>query len=103
MDIDYHKQKSRDHYQKYKDQYAARAKSVRARNYAIMAEARMCGCSRCDEKDIACLDFHHVGGKDKQVSGLVNCSEHRLRAEIEKCIVLCANCHRKVHAGVITL
>ena len=97
MDAEYHRQKGKEHYQKYKEKYAARSKDVRARNYAIMNEYRKDGCTRCDEKDPACLDFHHLGGKDAKVSSLVNCSEQRLRAEIEKCIVLCANCHRKEH------
>lgn len=29
------------------------------------------GCSICGEKDIACLDFHHIDNKIKDVSGLI--------------------------------
>lgn len=71
----------------------------RARNKAILAEARKPGCERCDESDPVCLDFHHVGPKTAEVGLAVkNCwGEQRLRDELANCIVLCANCHRKEH------
>jgi hypothetical protein len=53
------------------------------------------GCA-CGERDIACLDFHHVGeGKEGNVSTIS--SWNKMVAEIEKCVVVCANCHRKLH------
>lgn len=59
------------------------------------------GCSRCPERHPACLTFHHLGGKDMDVSRMVQegyCIETIL-AEIAKCVVLCANCHAKEHFG----
>ena len=58
------------------------------------------GCSDCGEDDAACLDFHHVtGDKTDTVARLVTDGRPRdvISAEIEKCEVLCANCHRKLH------
>lgn len=59
------------------------------------------GCVECAESDHACLDFHHVDPDDKEgaLTKLVTAGygKDRLRAEREKCIVLCANCHRKRH------
>ena len=58
------------------------------------------GCSRCPEKDVACLEFHHRDPtqKDINVSAFVRrWSIERLSVEIAKCDVLCANCHRKHH------
>jgi len=58
-------------------------------------------CKNCDEDHPACLDFHHTGEKDSGVTELVsrkNTSKKRIKEEIEKCEVLCANCHRKLHA-----
>jgi len=59
------------------------------------------GCARCAEADVACLDFHHLdhAAKDMAVGKLITngFGKDRLREEIEKCIVLCANCHRKEH------
>ena len=58
------------------------------------------GCSNCSETDWRCLDFHHVNPQDKDdsVTQLVvnGNSKKRILKEIEKCIVLCANCHRKI-------
>lgn len=56
------------------------------------------GCARCNEREPVCLDFHHTkNDKEKEISALMSCSWARLWGEIEKCIVLCANCHRKEH------
>lgn len=103
MDKDFHRQKSKEHYQKYKSKYNARNQEQKARSRVIVREAKQEGCAKCDESEPACLDFHHVGDKDRTVSSMMGMSDTRLRDEIAKCVVLCANCHRKVHAGLITL
>lgn len=55
---------------------------------------------QCGENHIACLEFHHTGD-DKEVNISEATSQgwtfDRIMKEIEKCIVLCANCHRKLH------
>ena len=66
----------------------------------ILDEARTGGCVCCGESDVACLDFHHRNGKSDKLGhiGVIRkFSEERIRAEIAKCDVLCANCHRKHH------
>lgn len=58
-------------------------------------------CSRCGENDDRCLDFHHLRDKDTTVSQIVgdkNYTLQDLKNEIDKCIILCSNCHRKEHA-----
>lgn len=63
-------------------------------------------CKLCPEDDAACLDFHHLdpSTKDGDVSDIVrNISLERLQQELDKCVVLCSNCHRKLHAGKIVL
>jgi len=60
-------------------------------------------CEKCGETHPACLDFHHTGEKKSGVAELVsrkNTSKKRIKEEIEKCIVLCANCHRKEHSSI---
>lgn len=58
-------------------------------------------CSRCPESHPACLDFHHRNpfDKDNTISTLVErgCAISTIIREIEKCDVLCSNCHRKEH------
>lgn len=52
-------------------------------------------------KDGAVLDFHHVNEaeKDLTVSRLISegYGTPRVYQEIERCEILCANCHRKHH------
>lgn len=60
-------------------------------------------CKYCPENHPCCLDFHHRD-KDKvgAVSYLIRTAPRaRVIAEITKCDLVCANCHRKIHAGVI--
>lgn len=55
-------------------------------------------CIVCGEKDIACLDFHHLKDKEFNISNEIrNLSIENLKKEINKCVVLCSNCHRKLH------
>jgi hypothetical protein len=57
------------------------------------------GCQSCGETDPACLDFHHPDEESKEmaVTDLITYGHgrKRLREEMAKCDVLCANCHRK--------
>ena len=59
-------------------------------------------CSNCPENNAICLDFHHRDPKKKEIglSAVVQqgWSENRILKEIEKCDVLCSNCHKKLHA-----
>lgn len=53
-------------------------------------------CVDCFESDIVVLDFDHVSGRKEACIGqLWTYSTERLLREIEKCIVRCANCHRR--------
>jgi len=56
-------------------------------------------CSICGENHPATIDFHHKGKKENQVAQMVHWgySINNIKKEIEKCQILCANCHRKTH------
>lgn len=65
-------------------------------------------CNRCPENHIAVIDFHHMDVRKKELNiSLVvrrGWSVKRIMKEIEKCEVLCSNCHRKLHfnnAGLV--
>lgn len=64
------------------------------------------GCMFCGEREPICLDFHHRDRSTKiaNVSMLVvmKAAYSRIHEEIAKCDVLCANCHRKVEAGLLS-
>ena len=54
-----------------------------------------CGYDEC----LGALDFHHVNEKNKDfsISGASDRSWVKLKKELSKCVLLCANCHRRVH------
>lgn len=55
-------------------------------------------CERCGKEfHPACMDFHHVRGKDKGVASLMSHSWDKIRQELDKCVLLCSNCHRIEH------
>lgn len=58
-------------------------------------------CQTCGETHVACLSFHHRDPTTKFKSIPQMCSEgysrERIAEEMEKCDVLCANCHLKLH------
>ena len=58
-----------------------------------------CGYDRCREA----LEFHHLDSarKDFGISSRgYTRSWKKIREEVDKCVLLCANCHREVHAGL---
>lgn len=63
------------------------------------------GCAICKEKEVCALDFHHLSSRKDFGGHAVTHAMTRgigaLIKEINKCIVLCASCHRKVHANLI--
>lgn len=58
-------------------------------------------CSTCGLEDpcFSVYDFHHLDRttKTERIGALVNRGWYRIEAELKKCIVLCANCHRRLH------
>jgi len=58
-----------------------------------------CSCKKCGDNRPYVLDFHHVDPSEKEFD-LGNASKYsmtKLKAEIEKCITLCRNCHSEFH------
>lgn len=84
----------------YKNSVAYKAQ---LRNW-VNTEVRKNGCCLCDEKEVCCLEFHHVNRKKKEglVSYLISTnSKAKLEKELNKCAIVCSNCHRKIHAGLL--
>jgi|SRR5687768_3601457 len=64
------------------------------------------GCCVCQNEFVACaLDFHHRDPSTKRFNISAGHSHpmEEILAEIEKCIVICKNCHAKFHAGLFNL
>lgn len=64
-------------------------------------KCQICGYS----KYIGALDFHHLNTIKKEFNlSRRKCSSiESLKSELDKCICLCANCHREVHGKVVGL
>ena len=60
----------------------------------------VCGYNRCMPNMI----FHHLDPTKKEfsITGQTKSFE-RLKAEVDKCILLCCRCHGEVHAGLIQI
>lgn len=60
---------------------------------------QICGYNKC----VQALDLHHINPeeKDRVISGnLLNNAWTKVCNELKKCILVCANCHREIHAGL---
>lgn len=61
-------------------------------------------CCVCGESDSCCLEFHHLHDKLFNISkDSKNVSTKQLLKELSKCIVVCSNCHKKIHAKKIEI
>ena len=80
---------------------ANRRKSIRQRLIDYKGgSCVLCGYNRC----INALDLHHLDASQKEFgisSGGITRSWTRVQAEADKCILVCANCHREIHAGAV--
>lgn len=62
-------------------------------------------CVFCGETDPICIDWHHINPKEKSfaISHIKGKARERTLEEMKKCVCVCANCHRKLHAGKLSL
>ena len=81
---------------------AVRKRRKKVRQMAIDykgGQCQICGYDRCPEA----LEFHHLDEAEKDFGisdkGYTR-SWSRMKQEVEKCLLLCANCHREVHSGL---
>ncbi len=57
-------------------------------------KCQICGYKKC----IHALEFHHKNPKEKEISISMNITFEKMLKEVKKCILVCANCHREIHA-----
>lgn len=76
-----------------------RMREFKRRRMMQWKEGKACG--ECGESHPACLDFHHRDpqGKEFNICNAIaiGLSDKEIAAEVAKCDILCANCHRKRH------
>ena len=61
-------------------------------------KCNICGYNKC----LTALEFHHLDPtkKDFTPSKNMNMSWDKIEKELEKCILVCSNCHREIHEGI---
>jgi len=73
----------------------------------ILNSIKARGCPLCPEREPCCMSFHHLDptAKGDSISLLVvrRWPASRIWEELAKCVCVCENCHRKLHAGIMTL
>ena len=80
---------------------AVRKRRKKVRRMAV--EYKGGKCSRCGyDRCIEALEFHHLDASQKDFGisqdGYTR-SWERVRQELDKCVLVCANCHRELHAS----
>lgn len=68
--------------------------------YVMGEKCCLCGYNKAK----AALELHHLNPEYKEfaISQCLNRAWNTLHIEIQKCILVCANCHREIHEGLIT-
>jgi 5-methylcytosine-specific restriction endonuclease McrA len=84
---------------------AVKKRRTKVRKLAVElkgGKCELCGYDRCLEA----LEFHHLSTDDKDFGisdrGYTR-SWEKIVSEIDKCALLCSNCHRQVHLGIAKL
>jgi hypothetical protein len=75
-------------------------KSFRKKNKERSVEYKGGKCVKCGyNKCVRALEFHHIdpSQKDFAPSQNMNMSWDRIKIELDKCILVCSNCHREIH------
>ena len=91
----------REHYlankQRYVDQAAVSKRKLRLERTTYLIDYfKAHPCLDCGETDPIVLEFDHLREKSFEIAAkLVNYKWTTILAEIEKCEVVCANCHRR--------
>lgn|SRR5574337_172855 len=94
--------KDKERYKKRKDYLIKKVTERRKRLKQMAVEykggkCQVCGYNKC----IGALEFHHTdpSGKDFGMSnGGWTRAWSKIKDEIDKCMLVCANCHREIHA-----
>lgn len=62
-------------------------------------KCQICKYNKCSQA----LVFHHIDPSQKsfEISGAHSRSWKIIQKELDKCILVCANCHSEIHAGLI--
>lgn len=79
-----------------RERISKRSRLLRQENFVRLVEYLLeHPCTDCGETDPVVLEFDHLRDKEANVSALIHRPWRTVEEEIEKCEVVCANCHRR--------
>ena len=80
----------------YFKKYYEKRKNI-IKDYKLSKGCSVCGYNKCAEA----LDFHHNGDKKFGIGEALANKRNikKIKEEMEKCVLLCAKCHREYHAS----
>lgn len=86
-------------YRGYCKKCASKKESERYRLKREYVNKQKIACQKCGETRFYTLDFHHKDAKVKDftIGRFKRGNLQTIQNEIDKCIVLCSNCHREFH------
>lgn len=93
----------KEYYTENKEKFRKHNKTNKRRNAEYIQEAKRDGkCVRCGWNDHPCaLDFHHIDPANKitEIANMIRggSSIQKIQEEMNKCVLVCANCHRILH------
>ena len=62
-------------------------------------------CEKCHYKhNLSALEFHHINPDEKDFSisdRNIKLDWEKIKKELDKCVLVCSNCHREIHAGYL--
>jgi hypothetical protein len=90
-----HREYQKKHYRDNKVYYISKAGQYHEDMTALIREAKNKPCSDCGIKyEYFAMDFDHIGEKLMLMAHARKSGKQKILAEIEKCDVVCAVCHR---------
>ena len=97
-----HRAYSKERYKRTRERDLARKKRVREERLTDLYEMNGNKCADCGKQStkLGFFDFHHIDPKAKEASIsalLSSASMEKVLTELDKCAMLCPNCHRLRH------
>jgi hypothetical protein len=97
---EYQRHRNSEKANRYKQRNAQKVVEWRRRVKLALIEYKGGKCEICgyNKNCPNCYDFHHKNPEEKEfsISGKT-WSYDRLKAEVDKCVLLCKNCHAEIH------
>ncbi len=97
-----HKEVVREYQANNRDSINRKARERRAKHLnRLIEDLGGLKCSMCGFKDeyIGCYDFHHkdMSTKEHNLGSIMLHNFTKIKEEADKCVLVCSNCHRKIH------